>query len=281
MKNCLILISLLISTQAFCYKISVYTDQVSKSKANEVVKLFKATYPFNQFDIEIEIVRATAEQLNCKTDASIERLVNCDSKFVRSDSLKRISDQAFIVRDMNKYGGSGGGIPVMTTHSPVNVMLHEYLHTLGFSDEYTYSASEAAVYCSKNMKTANMVIINPLDSYKSDSEARSIHSSAIPWFKSIKRTTLITHSKLLGTANVTGYAAINNSSEPAAIGMTTGLYKGHTCDKALPKLVSWHPGGKGTIMLNTGYGIGKAGETIVRDIFKRKGVKYKADCLKD
>ena len=277
MSKWLIILTLFITTHAYSYKISIYTDQADDSKANEVIELFKTTYPFNQYEIEYEIVKATAEELNCGSSLGIDRLVTCNSKFVRKSSLEKKTDQAFIVRDLNKYGGSGGGIPVMTTQTPATAMIHEYLHTLGFNDTYTYSAEEAKIYCHQKIKAANMVVITPHASYKDDPEARSTHSGEIPWYKNIKETTPITTAEgtQLGTGSVTGYAAVNNSNAAAALGSPTGLYKGHTCDNAVEKMVGWYPGGENNIMIKLDAGIGWAEEEIVSQILASKGVKVK------
>lgn len=275
MKKITLLILFFISTSTYAYKFSIYTDQKDSTKAIEVAELFKKTYPFSKYEIEFEIVQTTAEELNCTSTPGIERLVVCDSKFVKKNSLSSNTDQAFIVRDMSIYGGSGGGIPVMTTNSPTSVMLHEYLHTLGFSDEYTYSAEEAVIYCHKGIRTANMVEIAPNESYQYDAEAKSLHQGDIPWFMNIHWYTKITTGTALGTGSVTGLAPTNTSGEPLALGTPTGLYKGKTCENASPKLAIWHPGGEGTLMQDNDAGIGKAGEEIVAKILESKGVREK------
>lgn len=53
----------LCSTSAHAYKISIYTDEPNQTKAREVLNTFKATYPFNQFEIEIEICFTSGAQL--------------------------------------------------------------------------------------------------------------------------------------------------------------------------------------------------------------------------
>lgn len=266
------------SFPVFAYKMTIYTDQTSKAKAEQVKQLFKTTYPFNQYNIDFEIVSATAAELNCAPDPAITRLVVCNSTHVTTDSAARGSDQAFIVRDLAQYGGSGGGVPVITTQSDPRMMLHEYLHTLGLSDEYEYSASEAPRFCTSTTRSPNLTVITPLASYASDAIARTTHSSAIPWYARIAGTTLITNSTNLGTGNVNSTtAAPNTGNAPLALSRAIGLYKGKTCRNlpatgSGPAAASWHPGGEPTIMEFLSGGLGGPTEQIVAGIYDSRGV---------
>ena len=268
---------------AHAYKFVIYTDEAATNKSGQVSDLLKSTYPFNKFNIEVEIVHLEPNSLDCGSTNGIDRLVTCkDVESIQAKAMKRGGDQAMIIKNDSKYGGSsgvGGGVPVITNSTPARAMLHEYLHTLGLCDEYEYAASEAGFYCSHESAKPNLTFIEPLKSYTDDTFARSTHAGAIPWFRDILDSTPITHSGgiLLGTGNVDfkKLAPTNNSAQAQVFGEPSGLYQGKVCNKAVPKRISWHPGGGSTIMENTESGLGAPLEKIVEKIMESKGARRK------
>ena len=271
------------SPLSYAYKISVYTDQADNSKALEVVKTFKSTYPFNKFDIEIDIKTVPADKLNCKPLYGIARLIGCDSEKIAKEASRGGVDQVFIVKDSPVYGGSGGSIPVITTNTTPKAILHEYLHTLGLCDEYTYSASEATNYCS--LSGLNMAIIQPNPAgYTSDLDARSQHMNAIPWKTLISENTPITRSTKLqlgtGSVNSTVFATPNSTNSTSTLGSKIGLYEGKTCINATPPKKTWQPGQEASIMEFLDAGLGASNEVMVENILKSRGVLLKNEEIK-
>jgi hypothetical protein len=273
----LVLLNLLFISNAFAYKMTIYTDQPDQTSANEVISTFKKTYPFNQFDMDFEVKVLSQSELKCAPINGIARLLGCDSTNVARDAGRRGVDQALIIKHSSEYGGSGGAIPVMSSGSPPATIIHEYLHTLGLCDEYEYSASEADYYCMSG--GANMVLIQPdPKGYFSDSDARSKHMGQIPWGSLIKSTTPISRPPFLGTAqvNFSTQSSWNNSSNPNKLNSAIGLYEGKTCKNAtINKKVSWLPGGESSIMEKLSAGLGSANEQIVAKILASKGVRRK------
>ena len=263
----------------YAYAITIYTDEVDNTKAKEVITLFKTTYPFNKFNIDFNIKTVEAKELNCKSENGIERLINCDSSGIAYQASQLGIDQVFIVKKSAAYGGSGGSIPVITTNSSARTLLHEFLHTLGLSDEYQYSKEEASIYCNKK-NTPNMTYIEPMASgYVNDDKARSLHSKQIPWYSLILPTTFITHNNQskLGTdqVNSTSHATQNTTNLPTKLGAAVGLYQGKTCVSATPPLVTWQPGKEVTIMENLDAGLGQGCEEIVEKILISRGLELK------
>jgi hypothetical protein len=263
----------LVNFKTCAYELAIYTDQESKSKAQEVIQTFKQTYPFNSLEISYKIIPTTTEQLNCQQNAQITRVLSCNSSHVRTDSASQGYDQALIVRDVQEYGGSGGSIPVISAGSDPRMMLHEYLHTLGLCDEYAYSSAEAEIYCKETLKRPNLTVIKPkADGYSSDQEARSEHGSEIPWFSQILATTKITNQNKLGTKRETSISApLNSGNSTTSFSTPTGLYKAKTCNAKTPPIQAWHPGGEKTIMENLSLGLGANNERIVREILISRG----------
>lgn len=271
----------LFSLNAYAYKIVIYTDQEDSLKASEVKDLFLKTYPFNQLEMDFEIKKVSAQELDCSSDPIADRLIVCKGvEKILKNARDAWGDQAFIVKDLNKYGGSGGSVPVISTDkkSDVRMMLHEYMHTLGFCDEYKYSKEEAKVYCESG--GLNLAIIEPNSKgYSSDSEAKSIHSSQIPWFNQIKAETKITHDneRALGTDVVNSKvpSAINESNDPTTLGTPVGLYENDVCAEFEKKIHTWQPGGESSVMLYLSSGIGRANEELILKALLSRGAKLK------
>lgn len=273
--------SLCVLNTAHAYKLVIYTDEAVTNKSDEVAKLMKSTYPFSKYDMEVEVVRVPPTDIECESTNGIDRLVTCkNAEDIQAKAMKRGGDQAMIVKNISKYGGSsgvGGGVPVITTGTPARAMVHEFLHTLGLCDEYEYAAEEAAGYCNNPSSKPNVTFITPQSAYASDAVARNRHSGEIPWYRDILDTTPITSSFMLGTGVVDFKkpAAVNDSKEGQVLGEPTGLFQGQVCNKATPKRISWHPGGGSTIMDKTASGLGAPLEKIVDRIMASKGAHKK------
>jgi hypothetical protein len=266
---------------AYAYKYIIYTDESATNTSEKVAELMKKTYPFNTLNIEVEIVRVSSEELGCKSSLGIDRLITCDNvSEIQKRAVERGGDQAMIVKNLPKYGGSsgvGGGVPVITNYSNPRVMLHEYMHTLGLCDEYEYSKNEAAIFCKDIKNSPNIAFIQPLPGYGSDEEARALHASAIPWFSDIVPTTPITNSNKLGTGVVDPTKKVypNETNMASAVNQTTGLYQGKVCNNLEPRKFSWHPGGGATIMENVNAGLGAPLEKVVKQILIGRGATNK------
>jgi hypothetical protein len=275
----LIFLLFFLASSAHAYKIAIYTDQANNKKAKEVVELFKKTYPFNQYQIDFEIKTISASELKCTSQGSDERYTKCNSEMIAKEAASKGIDQAIIVKSSNKYGGSGGSIPIITSGSPANMALHEYLHTLGLADEYPYPSSEANYYCKQNdPQGTNLTVIEPKASgYPSDSFARSEHMRQIPWGLRIKPETLITSGQTLGTGKVSTQTLTpsNNSDDKNRISTAIGLYAAPTCLKATPPVHMWQPNGEITIMNNLTAGLGSGNEVIVIKALETRGVRKK------
>ena len=232
MIKLLLLVLILSWGNVWCasYQIGIYTDEPSHQKALGLVEYFKNTEPFRRLDINFNI-------FNCKSENGIDRLIVCDSKLVSAVAAKSGMDQAFVVTNNPKYGGSGGSVPVITTsaETPYSMMIHEYLHTLGFGDEYAYSASEAEIYCKRSLFYINLAIIEPQPQGYSggDAEARKIHSKDIPWYTVIQPTTWIASNRLGTPGNDTN---------------RVGLFPAQTCRKKAKPMTLWRPGSHTNVM---------------------------------
>lgn len=279
--------------QAHAYTIVVVTDQQDLSKAKKDIEKIKSTYPFTKFDIDFKIARVKKEQLICGASNGIDRLVTCDAIAAKLQAATKLlgGDHTMVIKDSNdldeksNHGGSaavGGNLIVTTSHSHDGSALHEFMHSLGLSDEYTYSEKDAPIYCKENrLPTLSLTFIVPKDPYRGDSAARSAHSARIPWYDKISSTTLITNSgeTKLGTEiknkkNQMSYP-VNNSIYPSPFDEATGLYPVGVCDNSTNKVQGWKPNASLGIMGSLTAGLGRNLEDIAEEALYRKGARYK------
>ena len=256
------LISLYLQNAFSKYRFVIYTDQSPPTKAREVVNYFKTTTPFNEFQMEFVIENLSSKELDCRSHHSIDRLITCNTNEITKRAYNRDYDQVFVVSDSAKYGGSGGEVPVITSSpkTPVTIIGHEYLHRLGFCDEYQYSAQEANYYCTESYlsSTLNAAIITPLSNgYHSDQHAKKTHNSDIPWYAKIDPDTFISTGQTLGTPN--------------KFSKRIGLFPSKNCSKKSPAIHVWQPGGIATIMKNLNAPIGPYVD-ILREALTSKGI---------
>jgi hypothetical protein len=179
------------------------------------------------------------------------RLISCQSATTKTyiDGLlaSEKATYAIIVKDESRYGGSGGVTPVITTGSPASMAIHEFMHRLGFADEYGYyNSCEADIYCEQQRDDVvsrsgygslpgtsfNVARFNAYASYKNDSEVRTRHASQLPWLPSVSKSTRLTTGSKLGTP------------EAGKI----GIYRAIVCDKATKKTETWQSTSRPNIM---------------------------------
>ncbi|MBD64676.1 MAG: hypothetical protein CME62_05690 [Halobacteriovoraceae bacterium] len=223
-------------------KFVIYTDEPDQTRAQELVQYLQNNPPLSYYNIEYTIEAATSQTLGCSSSDGIARLIVCETERINRMAVRGGHDQAMVVANIDRHGGSGGSVPVMTKAAPNSTMVHEYLHTLGFCDEYEYDQYEAGVYCTRDYfeNAHNLALIEPLSGgYNNDSHARSEHNNEIPWYSVIANTTPISTGRSLGTPG--------NSAGAEVI----GLFQAVTCnDKAQMRGKVWKPTSGASIMEN-------------------------------
>ena len=252
------------------YKYVIYTDQNPSTKANEVKNLMKGMPPFSEMNMQIEIRQMSTQDLGCAPTPGIDRLVVCNNDTINQRAASEGFDQPLVVSSSSNYGGSGGSVPVITTadNVPASMMVHEYMHTLGFCDEYVYSAQDLATYdyCATQFVSnkPNLVQITPdADGYANDQEARSQHGGQIPWFSHILPSTAIA-SSTLGT--------------PSLGSQIIGLFPSEMCKNSPNNVHLWKPGSAATIMDLPSAPLGPL-EPILRDALMSVGLRPKGSSV--
>ena len=199
--------------------------------------------PFNEFDVKTVIVEKSPQDIKCKQQRfhyaghGWRTFFLCDRDDILKDAAKKGYDRIVIVKHNPPRGSASAGFVItMHTRNNVNTFIHEFLHTLGFSDEYRCHDSRSY---SRNIAT----IYNFLDRYESDQMARNRHKDEISWYKHINQSTpIIAPDKTLGTPLSAG----NN---------TRGLFPQKKCGLIRGKPYAWKPTKTMSIMESIGYNI--------------------------
>ena len=189
---------------------------------------------------------STAAKIAQEQIADSSRLMNCDfTSALSSISGETNADFTVFVKDSEEWAGAGGGsVVTMTKIMPPLTAVHEFLHTLGFADEYEYpSACEADTYCpyliAGYFSAHNVAVFKDSPPYSSDIDARVKHANQIPWYEKIEEDTSIITGDQLGTPKAKD---------------KIGLHQLSVCDLATDKVKSWKPGATITVMDDLEYG---------------------------
>jgi hypothetical protein len=209
----------------------------------------------------------------CKETPKPQRLIDCDTPKARAflSALKqdRGAEFALVIKNDPRYGGSGGLNPVITTGSPELMAIHEFMHRLGFADEYEFTTDcEADLYCVDSAKdqdvpsnsgygnlpgwSFNVPRFNSLDSYDSNKVARRAHGKLVPWLPLISRDTLLVTGRTLGSPESVRF----------------GLHRAVVCNKATERSDTWRAENADNVMhsLHTNYIPELYWETIARSL---------------
>jgi hypothetical protein len=233
MKKLLFIVTLTTSfiAQAGPYKIVAVADEDAVEKAEEFKRYLKTKPPFSRMkdsEFIIEVVTISKTEMNCGNRmAGSPRVIVCNDAMIARAGAQRESNLT-IAFTSSATGGSGGPIPKASKDYPIQTMFHEMLHTYSFDDEYTYSESEAEMYCKNPRSRGNGAYFQDTPPYSSDPGARQTHTRDVPWMGGIEVKTLITQGSSLGS----------KETVQAPGQQILGLYRGGACDKKIP---SWRP----------------------------------------
>ncbi len=224
------------------YRIALVADEGAIPRAEAFRKYLLGIEPFSKISsrLEIEIVTAPSEKMNCKNGSfGIDRLLDCDEKYIASLGAEKGAHLVAGITSKTRYGGLGGAVPVASVATPLNLLLHEMMHTWGFNDEYVYedgdqALQKACLEVESFRRAPNITAFQPkVKEFASDAQAREMHQGDIPWYGKIKDSTLITHGTALGTTP---------RKYPAD---EVALFEGGSCEKVIP---TWRPYYGDTIM---------------------------------
>ncbi len=129
----------------------------------------------------------------------------------------------------------------LTQGAPCLAVEHEFMHLLGFADEYSFRSDLKEWKCRRSIKSHNMSTLSFADkTFSSDQQARDYInftrlSSEIPWYKDIKPTTPITHPIYNNLDQITHYKL----GTPSDFYDQIGLFQGN-CDNRFKPIIVYN-----------------------------------------
>lgn len=238
MKN-LLLVALIISFHANAkqFSIKVFSEPGSESAAQDFIENLKKQQPFKQL-IEKDIIQLTdkplsAEGITCRGGAyGIPRLAQCDLNSIKAKCGN--SNLCPVYTKVPFIGAGGPKFPIVSSSFPWTTMLHEIVHTFGFTDEYAYTHSEVENYCSSSSSWPNghahVTANNEVELFESEQKAIDSCKKKIPWCKQAIEEGATIVQKLPN-----GNFKIGSPLPEKCPSTQLGVYPGGSCQALSPK----------------------------------------------
>lgn len=188
----LILLSLLVSFTSYAkqYQVKVFSEPGAEVAAQDFINRFKNQQPFKQLIekkiIQIEDAPIINDGISCRGgNYGIPRLAQCELNSIKSLCGK--SELCPVYTKVPSIGAGGAKYPIVSSSFPWTTMLHEIVHTFGFTDEYAYTHSEVGNFCSSSSSWPNGHSHTTQNSEEElfDTELKAISAckKQIPWCK--------------------------------------------------------------------------------------------------
>lgn len=213
------------------YKVTVFSEPGAEEKAREFSRELIQLEPFKQLREQGLFVINAEPLIASKTKCQggyygIPRLAQCKTTTIKRAC--RGSDLCPIFTSVPFIGAGGDPFPISSTTFPWTTMLHEFIHTFGFSDEYAYTKTETPTYCGSLVKNPNEVQLPAVTTYGTKKEAEEACIREIPWCAEALR-----EGSEVVSAFEDGFRI--GSPKPASCPSNTmGVYLGAGCMKAKP-----------------------------------------------
>lgn len=236
MKQIALLIGLIsiLSSVAWArpYKVTVFAESGAEERAQEFIEKLLSTEPFKQLSEKgVFIINdrpLLAKDTKCEGGLyGIPRLASC-----KTSTLKKAckgSDLCPIFTSVPLIGAGGKPFPISSSTFPWTTMLHEFIHTFSFSDEYSYTKSETPTYCGSLVNNPNEVQLSEARTYQTKSEAEEACIKSISWCSQA-----IKEGNEVVSVTSGGYK-IGSPLPPSCPNDTLGVYLGAGCMKARPE----------------------------------------------
>lgn len=239
MKFLIFLILLSFPAVAKTYKIKVFAEPGSESKALEYIQNMREIEPFAQLlekkAIIIDQTPVMVTGINCRGGAyGIPRLAQCDL-----DKVQKACGDYDLCPVYTSFPNIGAGnqrYPIVSSSFPWTTMLHEVVHTYGFTDEYAYTKSETKTYCPNKVSWINgHSNISEEEIFDDKKSAENSCKKNIPWCKfAIESGTEVVQK------NADGKYKIGSPTPSSCPNVTIGVYAGGSCQAKSPA-GTWRP----------------------------------------
>lgn len=230
-----LILSLLVSS-AFAanrsYKVTVFAEPGAEEGAREFSRKLITLEPFKQlhekglFVINEEPV--SAKKTRCQGGYyGIPRLAQCNTSSIKNAC--KGSELCPIFTNVPFIGAGGDPFPISSSTFPWTTMLHEFIHTFGFSDEYAYTKSETPTYCGSLVNNPNEIQLSSAQNFLSKKDAEEACVKLIPWCAEALRegNEVVTE--------VNGRFLIGSPLPESCPSNQLGVYLGAGCMKARPE----------------------------------------------
>lgn len=222
------------------FKIGIVSEPGAESRANEFISKLSQLEPFRQLiaqnALEISASPTTVTGLNCRGGRSgIARLASCNTS--PAASVCRGMDFCPIFTAVPNIGAGDNVSPISSSTFPWTTMLHEMVHSFGFSDNYAYTQLESNIYCNGVWANGpNSQTDSKPNTYKSAEAARKDCLRRIPWCQdAIDAGTEVVQRKPDGKYMI-GSPTPSNGCPDSSL----GVYLGSNCQIKNPDS-TWRP----------------------------------------
>lgn len=224
------------------YKVKVFAEPGAEEKALEYIQSMREIEPFKQL-IErkvmiIDSAPVMVTGINCRGGGyGIPRLAQCDLENVQKGCGS--ADLCPVYTSVPNIGAGNQRFPVVSSSFPWTTMLHEVVHTFGFTDEYAYTKSETGTYCPDKVSWLNghshITRDSGEETYRNKDLAEEACKKNIPWCKrALESGTEVVQKNSEGKYKV-------GSPLPASCpDVTLGVYSGGSCQAKSPT-GTWRP----------------------------------------
>lgn len=215
------------------YAIKVFTEPGAEAAAQTFIKELSELEPFRQLirarALSVSSEPELATELNCRGgNFGIERLAQCQTASI----VRRCgqADLCPIFTNVPWIGAGGKPYPIASSSFPWTTMLHELVHTFGFSDEYAYTPSETRTYCRSSTRNPNEISLSVRNVFRTEALALEACQRHVPWCReAIAAGTQVVQRGADGSFRV-------GSPPPQACPSTQlGVYPGAGCQRKHPE----------------------------------------------
>lgn len=272
------------------FKIGVVAESRAIPKAQEFINRVTQIEPFKQLiaqgALQITATPTQVYNLNCRGGAyNIARLAQCNLSRVSRPC--RGMDFCPVFTSYPNIGAGHARNPISSSSFPWTTMLHEMVHSFGFTDDYAYTHSECRSYCGVGTWN-NGHSDNDGNRYSTEAAAIAACVRRIPWCqKAINEGTSVVQKNDDESFKIGSPAPAEGCPST-----TLGVYLGGSCQNQNPNS-TWRPSFCPTVMGHPSIGqercevdrrhaiIGRSPnllssyyqKEIFREVVRRKGIR--------
>ncbi len=225
-------------TYAKPFKVKVFAEPAAEVRAHEYIKNMKELEPFKQLieqkALLIENSPVIVTGINCRGgNFGIPRLAQCDLNSVKESCGD--ADLCPVYTSFPDIGAGAKRFPIVSSSFPWTTMLHEVVHTFGFTDEYSYTKKESGIYCPGVKNWQNGHSRNSEEVFTTKELAENFCRKNISWCELAINSGTQVIQKIED-----GKYRIGSPTPASCPDVTLGVYSGGSCQAKNPG-GTWRP----------------------------------------